>query len=430
MAIIPQRQLFSWQEIEYLGDLDRLILVLEYMPDEVLMQLLEHLRGLGRDDYPIRGMWNAVLAGVVYQHCSAESLLRELRRNGQLRAVCGLKKVPTSSAFSRFLSKLLEMEAEVTEIFEALVKELIELLSDFGENLGIDGKAIPTHAKAHKESKPDDGRRDNDADYGVKTYRGKSEDGTKWEKTKSWFGYNLHLIVDTNYELPVAFSVTKASAAEAPEAHRLLGQLEKSEPALLERCKYFTADRGYDDSKLIVGLRDYHNIKPVIDIRNMWKDGDKTRLVSGQTNVVYDYCGNVFCYCPKEGHMRQMAFGGFEQDRQTLKYRCPACHYGINCVGKEQCPVGKAIRIPLKEDPRIFTPVARSSYKWKELYKMRTATERVNSRLDVSFGFEEHFIRGQKKMQLRVSLALCVMLAMAVGRIKEKQPEKMRSLVA
>jgi len=128
--------------------------------------------------------------------------------------------------------------------------------------------------------------------------------------------------------------------------------------------------------------------------------------------------------------MRQMAFGGFEQDRQTLKYRCPAHHYGINCAGKEQCPVNKVIRIPLEEDPRIFTPVARSSYRWKELYKIRTATERVNSRLDVSFGFEQHFIRGQKKMQLRVSLALCVMLAMAVGRIKEKQPEKMRSLVA
>ncbi len=92
--------------------------------------------------------------------------------------------------------------------------------------------------------------------------------------------------------------------------------------------------------------------------------------------------------------------------------------------------MNKAIRIPLEEDPRIFTPVARSSYKWKELYKMRVAIERVNSRLDVSFGFEQHFIRGQKKMRLRVGLALCVMLAMAVGRIKEKQPDKMRSLVA
>jgi len=80
-------------------------------------------------------------------------------------------------------------------------------------------------------------------------------------------------------------------------------------------------------------------------------------------------------------------------------------------------------------DRRLFTPLARSSYAWKRVYAKRTAVERVNSRLDVSFGFERHFIRGLAKMRLRVGLALVVMLAMALGRVKEKQKEKMRSLV-
>jgi hypothetical protein len=69
------------------------------------------------------------------------------------------------------------------------------------------------------------------------------------------------------------------------------------------------------------------------------------------------------------------------------------------------------------------------SYKWKTLCNKRTAIERANSRLDVSFGFEKHYIRGQRKMTLRISMALCVMLAMAVGRIKENQKDKMRDLV-
>ncbi len=38
MAILPQKQLFSWQEIEGLGDLERLLLAFEYMSDEKLMQ--------------------------------------------------------------------------------------------------------------------------------------------------------------------------------------------------------------------------------------------------------------------------------------------------------------------------------------------------------------------------------------------------------
>lgn len=53
-----------------------------------------------------------------------------------------------------------------------------------------------------------------------------------------------------------------------------------------------------------------------------------------------------------------------------------------------------------------------------------------SSRLDVSFGFELHTIRGRNKMKLRCGLSLCVMLAMALGRIKENQQEKMRSLVS
>ena len=429
MAIIAQQRLFGWEQIEGLGDLERLRLVIEYMPDEELMQQLEKARGLGRDDYPVRGMWNATLAGIVYQHPSVESLNRELKRNAQLRMMCGLNKVPTSCAFSRYLKNLLGMAEEIDAIFNKLVKKLAVLLPDFGENLAIDGKAIHTHANPRKNKKPADGRGDVDADFGKKAYRGKREDGTVWEKAVSWFGYQLHLIVDSNYELPVAFNVTKASCAEGPQAHALLDKMENTQPEILERCKYFSADRGYDDTKLVCRLYDQYSIKPLIDIRNMWKDGEETRLVTGKENVVYNYCGGVYCHCPKTGERRSLPYGGFEQDRKTLKYLCPVQHYGISCAGKESCPVGKAVRIPLKEDRRVFTPVARSSYKWKTLYNMRTSVERGNSRLDVSFGFENHYIRELKKMQLRVGLALCVMLAMALGRIKENKMEQMRSLV-
>jgi transposase len=102
MAIIPQQTLFVWNEIENLEDLERLRLVIEYMPDEELMQTLEEERGKGRDDFPVRAMWNSILAGVVYQHPSVESLRRELSRNGQLRFMCGFRKkaVPGADVYS------------------------------------------------------------------------------------------------------------------------------------------------------------------------------------------------------------------------------------------------------------------------------------------------------------------------------------------
>ena len=55
--------------------------------------------------------------------------------------------------------------------------------------------------------------------------------------------------------------------------------------------------------------------------------------------------------------------------------------------------------------------------------------ERVNSRIDTSFVFEKHYIRGMKKMRCRIGLSLVVMLAVAVGRINVNRSEDMRSLV-
>ena len=86
--------------------------------------------------------------------------------------------------------------------------------------------------------------------------------------------------------------------------------------------------------------------------------------------------------------------------------------------------MGKAVRIPLEEDRRVFTPLARRSLKWERCYDKRTAVERANSRLDTSFGVEKHPVRGLTKMDTRCCLALVVMLAMAVGRIKANQAEK------
>ena len=73
MAIIPQLKLFEWTEIQTLGDLERLRLVLDYMPDDALMKTLERNRGKGRDDYPIRAMWNSVLAGIVFSMTESKS---------------------------------------------------------------------------------------------------------------------------------------------------------------------------------------------------------------------------------------------------------------------------------------------------------------------------------------------------------------------
>jgi hypothetical protein len=439
MAMIPQSPLFSWEEIEDLRDLERLRLVLEWLPDEPLMRHLEADRGRGRNEYPIRAVWNSLLAGVVFQHVSTESLRRELQRNAALRQACGFDPmkgqdaVPPAWAYTRFLGTLLAHAAEIDALFDDLVERLRAALPEFGRALAVDGKALRTHARPWKKEAPvppADGRRDTDADFGRKTQRGKHPDGKAWEKVTTWFGYRVHLVVDATYELPVAYEVTKASAGEAPEARKLLDGLKARHPALVETCGVWLGDKGYDDGQMIRRLWDDDGIQPVIDIKAMWKEPDETRVLPGRRRIVYNQQGEVLCHCAATGVVRRMAYGGFEAKRGTQKFRCPAVHYGVQCAGRSSCEVKGSVRVPLTVDRRIFTPLARASYAWKRTYKKRTTVERVNSRLDVSFGFEQHFIRGRKKMGLRMGLALVVMLGMAYGRLKEKQGEKLRSLVA
>lgn len=449
MASIAQRQLFSWDQVDASSDLDRLRMTLDALPDEPLMRALEHARKGRRDDYPIRPVWNSVIAGIVFEHKSIESLRRELRRNGELRQACGFdvfrgeQAVPEPWVYSRFLKKLFTHQKEIDAMFDELVKTVRTLLPEFGKRLAIDSKAIDSHGRPSK-SEEADGRRDTDADWGTKRYHGVREDGTVWEKIKRWFGYKLHLIVDADYELPVAYQVTKASASDCPELLPLVDRIDQQHPGLLDETDFFSGDKAYDSKDNNRELWDTYTIKPIIDIRNTWQeDPHLPRQVHPKRvdTIFHTERGQVLCRCRDDqaeevAHYTPMVFEGFEADRECLKYRCAAAAKGLACTQRDLCnggcqsEHGRIVRVPLGTDRRIFTPQARDSKTWAREYKHRTAVERVNSRIDLSFGFEQHFIRGMKKMRLRCGLALVVMLAMAIGRIRANQREQLRSLVA
>ena len=156
--------------------------------------------------------------------------------------------------------------------------------------------------------------------------------------------------------------------------------------------------------------------------------------------IVHTEKGQVQCRCPETGEVRDLAFWGFESNRNTLKYRCPAAACDLKCAGREACErsagghvgeYGRIVRIDLNQhDRRIFTPTPWGSPSWKRGYHRRSALERINNRIDHSFEFEQHFIRGLARMQTRVGLALVVMLALALGHVRAGRPESMRSLIA
>ena len=400
--------LFSWADVEQRPELQRLQRVLDTMPDGDILGALEERRGHGRDDDPVVAMWRAMLAGIVFQHESAQSLLRELQRNSALLALCGFPALPRQSApkrgvseadgstviylpqplrdpapdacnFSRFLRVVVELEEEqgmIAAMIRTMREQLMEEADDFGEFLGYDGKP--------------------------------------WKKVKTWFGYRVHTIADTQYEIPVAASVTRASVSEVKELERLSERLFEETPALAERCKEFSADRGLDSGPLRATLWDQHRIRPLIDSRALWSAEKKqagydpakpiSRPLFPDRNdcIHHTERGEVICKCPATGTERSMAFQGFEADRSTLKYRCPAAACGFACEGRDDChkgagckagAFGRVVRIDLeKHSRRIFTPTPHGSPSWRRGSNRRSAMERIYSRLDNGFRFERHTI--------------------------------------
>ena len=229
MAIISEITLFDYTEIEELGDLERLDLALEGIDDEKLMRKLETKRKNGRDDYPVREMWNLLIAMIVFCHRTVDSFRRELSRNSQLRRKCGLQDykrkkhlVPPSRVFSGFIKMLSDEADEIAEIFNVQVEELYTLIPNFGKKLAGDGKYIESFAKApaKKNQSDTDNRTENDAKWSVKEYFYTDKNGKQQSKKEYHFGFKAHIICDVGTELPMAYSVTAANADEKKEKCR------------------------------------------------------------------------------------------------------------------------------------------------------------------------------------------------------------------
>lgn len=444
MAIIPEPEFFSWQAVESSSQIQRLAHVLETLNDEPLMRRLEARRKGRRDDNPVRAMWNSVIAGLVFGKPSVEALRGELARNAELRQVCGFRsgrrtirvngqevetsEAPSEHAYYRFFKSLLEESEMLDAIFADLLERLAQLLPDLGTRLVTDGKAIPAAWKS-----------DPDAAVGVKR-QGHPDGDAMGEITCKWFGYKLHMLADATYELPVAFKVTNAAEHESPHLMDLIETAREKSPEVLERAETLAGDKGYDDGKDKAAIYNDYDIKPLIPARDLNKGEMQPLDPQRHDTIYYSPTGEVACkVAPFETETDKqfaaMAYWGFEKKRRALKFRCPAIAFGIECHNRAACRAsfktnrgkyGRVVRVSIDSKPRLFGPIYAHSQQFEDLYKQRTAVERLFSRFDHMYGFEHHHAIGLERMRLQVTLALIVMQATAVGWIEAGQAHNMR----
>lgn len=90
----------------------------------------------------------------------------------------GKSQIPQPWVITRMMRKILDAEDQINAMFDQLVCQLQEVLPDFGKNLAIDSKAIPSFAQNKNQNEAPDGRRDLDTDHSQKVYRGRKKDSS------------------------------------------------------------------------------------------------------------------------------------------------------------------------------------------------------------------------------------------------------------
>jgi hypothetical protein len=415
MVLHPAKPLFDWDVLEDSPSLQTIKDLLAALPDGKLLDSLRTARGKGRNDYPVHVLWGVVVLRIALRHVTTEAVLAELRRNEGLRRLIGIESeagVPHPWNISRF-EEVLGLEPHRTflkEIFNVLIQRLGVVVADLGKTTAGDATDLSARRKPEKAAQEESNEGLPQASGGRKEYK---DDEGKVIKVVEWFGFKLHLVVDVKHEVVLAYEITDTKAGDGETLPVVLAQAQANlPPDRIETLAYDKAADSEDVHKVLSG----EGITPLIQMRGLWQTEPERLLPGhdGSSNVVYTEDGSIYCYDkvsnPPVRH--PMSYIGYEPERETLKYRCPAQHEGWECPMSTTCNAGKSygktVRVPREVDLRRFPALPRATKKFGRLYKGRTAVERVNARLKVFWGVDDGNVTGSRRFFAQVGVVLAV----------------------
>ena len=429
MKIHINKPLFAWDCLEASPTLAVLQEFLELLPDEKLLKALQRYRAKGRNDYPVTVCWGICMLRIACRQVTMDGMLQELHRNPVLAYMIGIeseKQIPDKYNMSRFeeVLGLPEHVAMLHEMFNGMVARLAGAVQDLGTHLAGDAAAL--HARPARKADGDHPDLPAPA-AGKKEYL--DADGQVTE-TYEWFGYKFHLVVDTKHEVTVGYRITPANVDDGKALPDVLEDVRENlgdaaldaeaDQATPRRIQTLAYDKACDRNE-VHDLLASHGIAGIIQARALWKENPERMLPGddGNENIVYDEEGTLYCYDkvsdPPVRH--KMAYFGYEKDRDTLKYRCPARHQGWRCPSDERCNRGKAYgktkRVACEIEPRRFCRVPRGTKKFQRLYKGRTAVERVNGRLKVFWGMDDGNVTGNQRFAAKFATVMMTHITFA-----------------
>ena len=232
------------------------------LDDEHLIEALIGPTRRGPKGHPVRTIWQCVITRYVLGLDSTRALIRLLENNPFVAEVCGIEspdQIPHESTFSRFFKRLTAWKhiGKLKEVSRSLVRHHYAIYPGFGKRVALDSSTLKAWSNGGKTPKAD-----TDAGWSIKK-------GTQGNHKEITYGYKLHLLVDAEYELPIAANVSAGNVHDSQRASNVLQEARKTTGKFHPR--HLMADAGYCGRKFFALVKRQYRAIPIVQIPPSYK---------------------------------------------------------------------------------------------------------------------------------------------------------------
>lgn len=210
-----------------------------------------------------------------------------------------------------------------------------------------------------------------------------------WYLGYHFFNISCHS-ADHKVDLPLYISIGYASSHDALTSISATARCLDLHPDI--HPAYMAFDSAMDAYPIYEWLR-HRNIIPIIDW-NPRHSGFNNPYAKFESRDPAD--GTPICTA---GY--RMTRDGYDRSKMAAKFRCPVKTGEVHaCPFMDQCcktPYGRVIKNFDKTNWKLFGPIPYKSDQWKEIYKNRTCTERINNRTLNDYGLHKLHVRSRGK---------------------------------
>lgn len=430
MTIIRQMSLFGIQELYDMEPTQKYEAIISAIDLDAIYHAVTKKSRLGAPEelnYP--AMIISLFVRYIERIPTKKDLIKRLEDDIAFKLNCGFlvsDDVPSESSYSRLVTKLEEtniLEKELEKVILQAIKE--GYITD--DTIAIDATHFEARDQAPpKEEKPKAepkkrGRKPKEKrdewlkeqaekEANLPLYEKKIEAqldayldelrseiplNPKWGVKKNsegknvfWFGYKGHLAVGTSsqYILQTAFSSGNLNDGKA--AIPLLKGIY--ECLSLSTVRYQTMDAGYD-------------YEPIY--QQIHRMGQHSIIAYNKRNEA-EPIGFDKHFAPTCFREHSYRYDSFDPKYETLKYTRPKeCH---DCPLANEGICQKVYKVKITTDLRKYSAPARGSQVWKNIFKRRTAVERVNAYLKEFFQLNNVRYRTGKRAKIHFDMIILV----------------------